>query len=424
MMMDTSYCMSHSSLAHTYGNVTCFIAEYIKSLFPKNYFRTVHISSTIAYRQFNIFQNSKKEFIKKTKPMLIIRPRIELNDSDVFLYNTFLTTRMTDNYMETSFTNLQPFISDTERGLHIKFLLNRLKMFFDVTIVSETQIQQLNQAHFFKNRVRQDKPFFLQTSLENFIPREIFEMMSRESGIPLYDENGSVKPFLDYLNSISIYPISYKIKNSTGNDEFFRFYPVNIDTTIQGLSIDDGSKRGMVGDIFTTSFTVSTEFNAAGLYYYFPKDPTIIDQYTQYLEISDVGDSRKLIPYFTIDNVYVNKIAEGWNVYASPMFKVDPESSRIKPDILPLDGIFNNSLIKMIEYHTKHGLSFDLFMRTIVMKDNQELQPVEDYDINFDNMTLITKNINPDSTYRLIIHVNTMYINQLINDVYNLDEEK
>ena len=148
------YCIAQTSLAHTYGNVTCFITEYIKSLFPKDYFNTVNISSSIAYKHFNIFQNTNKEFIRKKKPMLIIRPRVEINDSDVFLYNTFLTTRITDNYMDRDFTNLQDFIYDNERGNSMKFLLNRLKMYFDVTIIVETQIEQLNQAHFFKNRIR------------------------------------------------------------------------------------------------------------------------------------------------------------------------------------------------------------------------------------------------------------------------------
>lgn len=417
-----NYAIAHASLAHTYGNMTCFIAEYIRSLFPKDYFKTIHISSSIAYRQFNIFQNTKKEFIRKTKPMLIIRPRIELNDSDTFLYNTFMTTRMTDNYMDTCFTNLQPFISDTENGLHIKFLLNRLKMFFDVTIVSETQISQLNVAHFLKNRVRQDKPFFLQTSLENFIPREIFEEMSKVTGIPLYGEDGSVKQFLDYLNGVSAYPISYKMKNATGNDEFFRFYPVNVDTMFQGLSIDDGSKRGMVGDMYTTTFTVSTEFNSAGLYYFFSQKTELAD--FELLMSNGTGDNLKLIPIFTINNLYTQKYAEGWNLYMSPLYKIDPESLKDKQDTLDFSGFINNSLRSVLDYHKKHSISLDVFLKVFVMRDSELLTPIEDYDISFETLTLTTKKLNPDSTYRLIVHINTEYVNQIVTDVYNLDEEK
>ena len=417
-----SYAIAHASLAHTYGNITCFITEYVKSLFPKDYFKTVHISSTIAYREFNIFQNTKKEFIRKNKPMLIIRPRVELNDTDTFLYNTFMTTRMTDNYMDTCFTNLQPFVCDVKNGLHVKFLLNRLKMYFDVTIVNSTQISQLNTAHFLKNRVRQDKPFFLQTSLENYVPREIFQEISKTVGIPMYDSNGSVRNFLEYLNGVSMYPISYKMKNATGNDEFFRFYPVNIDTMFQGLSIDDGNKRGMVDDAYTTTFTISTEFNAAGLYYYFTEE-MLSSGHDVFMSHGE-DDSQKLIPIYTIDNLYANKYDDGWNLYASPIYKIDIDSFNVGYDLLDFSPFINNSLQSALDYHEKHGISLDIFLKVFVTRDSELLEPIKDYDIDFKTMTLTTKKLNADSTYRLIMHVNTNYINQLVTDVYNLDVEK
>lgn len=414
------YCIAQTSLAHTYGNVTCFITEYLKSLFPKDYFRTIHISSAIAYKQFNIFQNTKKEFLRKRKPMLIIRPRVELNDTDTFLYGTFMTSRITDNYMDRDFSNLQEFIYDNERGNCMKYLLNRLKMNFDISIITETQIEQLNMAHYFKNRVRQEHPFFLSTSLESFIPREMMEMMSEDVGIPLYDENKSVKPFLDYVNGISLYPITYKMKNASGNDEFFRFYPVNIDTTISGLSIDDGSKRGFLSDTFSTTFTISTEFNAAGLYYYFSSKPEFISKYITSIE---AGSDKKIIPLYTIDNIFSQRIEEGWNLYAAPIYKVNPEKGT-NYDVTDLNQLLNNSVRRCIEYHKTHGIELGLFIKFIVCKDNEVLVPEKDYDIDLDKYELITKKINPDSTYHLFIHTNTLYINNLLTDILDLDNNK
>ena len=413
------YCIAQTSLAHTYGNITCFITEYIKSLFPKDYFKTIHVSSSIAYRQFNIFQNNNKEFIRKKKPSMVIRPRIELNDSDVFLYNTLLTNRITDQYLDRDFTNLQEFIHDKERGTYMKFLLNRLKILFDVTIITETQMEQLNQAHYLKNRIRQDHPFFLSTHLESFVPRELMELMSKDIDIPMYDENKSIKRFLDYINGVSLYPVSYKIKNSTGNDEFFRFYPVNIDTMFTGLSIDDGSKRGFIDDSFTTTFTVSTEFNAAGLYYYFARKPDFINKFITSME---AGDEKRIIPLFTINNEFTTRIEEGWNLFAAPIYSVDKDARTI--DETDLSSIFNNSIKKCIEYHDKHGLSQDLFIKFVVTKDNELLIPEEDYSIDLLNHKLITKKINPSSTYRLFIHVNTLYVNDLISRILELNEEK
>lgn len=413
------YCVTQTSLAHTYGNVTCFITQYLKNLFPENYFKTVHISSTIAYKQFSVFQNKDKEFLRKSKPMLIIRPRVEINNSDNFLYGTYLTTRITDNYYDHDLTNLQPFIHDKDNGVEVKYLLNRLRLLFDVTIVTETQMEQLNQAHFLKNRIRQDRPFFLKTSLESYIPRDMIKLLSQEIGFPMYDENDSIKPFLDHLNGISHFPISYKMKNSTGNDEFFRMYPVNIDTMFSDLSIDDGSKKGMISDTYTITFTVSTEFFAAGLYYLVPKNPKSLNSVVTELRETS---SNKLIPLFTVTDLEYNQIADGWNVYAAPMYQVDEESTT--EDILDLSSIFNNSLQKVIEYHKKHGIPIKTFMICHVMKNNIMLRDNIDYALDYDNLSLITKNINHSATYRIIINVNTFYINSLIKDLLDLDAEK
>lgn len=415
-----NYAFASTSSAHTYGNVASFITEYIKNLFPKNFFKTVHINSSIAYKQFNILQNSNKEFIKKRKPMLIVRPRIEINDQDVFLFNTYLTSRITDNYMDLDFSNLQPFFEDKEKQVYIKYLLNRMKMLFDISIVVETQMTQINIATDFKNRVRQDHPFYIETSLENFIPKELFQMLSKDVSIPVYDNSNSVKPFLDYVNGKSLYPITYKIKNSSGNDEFFRFYPSIIDTTITGLSLDDGNKKGFVFDAFTINFTVVTEFNSSGLYYYFTENNDVIDQ----IDISIMNTRDTIIPIFTVNNLFDVQLPSGWNLYTTSFFSVSTDS---EPDKLNFKSLVNDSIIKTIKYHKDNGIPLDTFIRVVVLKDNTPLVSNEtnkEYEVDFDNLVLTTNKVNMASTYRIIIYLNTYYVNELLKNIYNFNEEK
>ena len=61
------YSMASASMAHTYGNITTFVNQWLLDLFPKNYFKTNYINSTIAYRDFATYNNNRKEFIKKPK---------------------------------------------------------------------------------------------------------------------------------------------------------------------------------------------------------------------------------------------------------------------------------------------------------------------------------------------------------------------
>lgn len=412
-----NYCVSQTSLAHTYGNITCFIADYIKSLFPKNFFKTVHISTAIAYKQFSVFQNSNKEILKKSKPMLIIRPRIEVDDSSVFLYDTYMTTNAFNIYMDRDFTNLQPFVGDKEKGILIKFLLNRLKMSFDVSIITETQMDAINQAHFLKNRLPFNYSMFLETHLESYVPRELLKLVGEDAGIPMYDKQGSVRPFVEYINSHSIYPVSYKMRNGTGNDEFFRYYPANVDTTFTGLTVEDSNKKGMVTDSCAVNFSVTAEFNGTGLYYFFTRREKTIDAFVMDLTVKD---SNHIIPIYTQQDLFVSKYGTGWNVYTAPMYRVDD----VEIDVMDVSSIFNNSLRGVLEYHKKHGLPIDICIKIEVMKDNRLLIPIVEYEMDFDKLELITKNCNFRSNYRMIVHVNTQYINGLINDTFNLSAEK
>lgn len=409
------YAMAPMSLAHTFGNVTAFMSEFVKGLFPPNYFKTVTISSSIAYKHFNLFDNNNREFIKKNKPILIIRPRVDFsNDSDIFLNGTYLTQRITDNFMDLDMGNLQPFIEDPKNGLYIKYLLNRMRMFFDVTIIVESQMEQLNQAMYLKNRVRQDHPFDLQTALESNVPRDLIKMVMTDAKIDIND----TKATLDYLNAQSYYPVTYKLKNSTGNDEFFRYYPVHIDTMLTGLSLDDGSKKGFVSDSYAINFTVNTEFNTAGLYYYLTRNPETIRDF----QVSIMNDSDSIIPVFTISNLFEDiSLPQGWNMYASPMYKVERDNL---PDVLQFESLLNRSLNSAIDYHLEKGIPLAPMIKTFVMKDNVRLnEEINEYSIDYSTRELTTNNSNITSTYRMLIYVNTLYVNNFIKDILHLEEE-
>lgn len=410
-----NYVMAGPSLAHTYGNVTAFYVELLKELFPKDYFSSVHIASKVAFREFNIFQNRDKEFFKKSKPMLIVRPRVEFNNSDEFLKGSYLTTRIANQLADNDYGNLQEFISDDEKGVHMKFLLNRMSMLFDVTIIVETQMEQLNKATYLKNRVMLERPFDIMTCLENTIPKDFLNVMAKETGYDISTTEGT-QNFLEYLNTHSIYPITYKMKNSTGNDEFFRYYPVKLDTTISELSLDEGSKKGFVANAFSISFTISSEFYIAGLFYYFTKNPNII----RGVDASIKADG-KIIPMFTVSNMYQLELPEGWKLFKSPMYKVE---SNKQWDYMPIDGLFNTSITEMIKYHKENNIPFQTFLNISVMKDNEMLVNGVDFEVDYDKLVLITKKVNMLSTYRLLIHVNTMYVNNLISTIYGFNEEK
>lgn len=413
--MDMEYAVTPMSIAHTFGNMTSFMTEFIRGMFQQNYFKFTNISTTIAYRYFNMFDNTNKEFIKRKKPMLIIRPRVDFNDRDVFLNGTFLTSRITDNYStDLDFGNLQPMFSDLDNNIKLSYLLNRIKMYFDVTMVFESQMEQMNQMLYLKNRIKEDHPSMIHTALENNIPRVLMESIAKDVGIDI----NNTREFLDYMNSKSFYPITYKLKNSTGNDEFFRYYPVEVDTMFTNLNMDDGSKKGMVSDTYNITFTVSTEFFVAGMYYYFTANKQVIDE----IQFSFKNESKTIIPFFTISNLMDVTVPPGWTIYDSPMFKV---SHTGVPDTLEIGDLLNTSINSVIDYHTENGIPYSRFINIVVMRDNARLNPENgDYSMDFENRVLTINRTNTVSTYRMIILINVLYVNELISDLFGFDQER
>lgn len=409
------------NIAHTCGNVTAFVTDYIQTWFAPNFFKTVNVSTSMAYREFNIIQNTKAEFFRKNKPFLIIQPRLN-PDGARFLAGAELANRTNPSFSGGAYGNLQPFIIDKEKGYELKFLLNRLSMSFDVSIIVDTQMQQINTFNYLKNRLIWEKPLNWETALESHVPREMIAAASAMADKSM-NEPGEL---LSYLNSHSIFPVTYKIKNSTGNDEYFRYYPTRLDSELTNITLDSGNKSGFVDDAYAITFTINLEFNTAGLYHIISREPIPkywengglaidIDNTTEFTNNSMRMDML-LTPYRDLG---IN-IPPGWNVSANPSFKIT--ASPPNPDILDFSKLIPPSIRSAINYHLKMNIPLDNLISVFVLKDYIALNAADgEYLVDFETLELYTYKLNKTSTYRMLIVVNTNYINELIKDILNME---
>ena len=405
---DRRYVSLMSSISHTYGNALAFIQNWVINLFPKDLFKTIHVNSKIAHRQL---KSTPHEFLKKTKPMIVFRPRIATHDEDRFLKGTQLLERQTDLYNKWGLTNLQPFFNDSNNNLSIKYQLNRTVMYVDVVLVFSTLMQQLDYYHYIENAVRINHPFFLSTCLESFIPQEMLKIISDCVNIPIYDGTGSTKEFLTYMNQNSCYPITYKLQGSTKTREFYRYYPVNIDTTITDLERDEGEKVGNIMNQYQITFTVKMEFNSTGFYYIFGDN--IYDIKLPIIE----GSSTDIIPVFTDVLLYDDlNLRPGWSLYnrASYRFSKDDDNT------INFDQMLNSSIREAIKYHLDNGITIYDFIDVMVRKQGNMLRMNEDYTIDWNSKDIHFNDVNSYFTYSIVICINVEYINNLMKTLYNL----
>ena len=398
-------CMCSS--AHTFGNVTAFIQNWLINLFPPDLFKTIHVNSKIAHAQL---RSTGKEFLKKTPPMFVIRPRIDWNDNSKFLNGTMIIERQGDLYHTYGGTNLQDFFKDNKSKIAIKYQLNRHVMYFDVILIFNTLMQQLNWSNYFLNAVRQDIPFNLETCLESYLSPEFLLVLSELSGVPMKDEENSNKTFLRYLNANSMYPITYKLQGSTKTDEYYRYYPVNIDTIVSNFDTDQGEKVGHVMDRYQISFSIRCEFYSTGFYYMFS------DKITRRTIITVDDNDSMIIPVFT--DVLGKEDVDlpiGWRLYASPSCRLE-----FPDDVVDISSQFNSSIRECINYHIERGIPLVEFFKLRVRKQGKLMEPGKDYFFDINDLTLHFINGSIFHTYKILIMINVEYVNNLVKSVYNL----
>lgn len=404
---DKSYVTMLTSASHTLGNALAYIQNWVINLFPENLFKTIHVNSKIAHRQI---RSTSHEFLKKSKPMIIFRPRIASYDEERFLSGTPLIQRQMDIYSTYGATALQPFFDDPEHEVTMKYQMNRSILYVDVILIFSTLMQQIDYRNYLENAVRWDMPFTLSTCFESFMPQEMLKIISDIVHIPLYDADGSTYDFVRFMNQHSISPVTYKFRGASGTREFYRYYPVNVETTFSNLNTDEGEMSGTVANRYQIDFSIKMEFNSTGFYYLFSNN--IFNMPLPKID----GESTDIIPVFT--DIILQEdlhLQPGWVLYNRAGVRLEDPN-----DTLNIDSMLNLSIRTAIDYHLKNGLPMMDLIDLKIRKQGRLVRYGEVYTMDWETKNL--KFINQDTfhTYTILICINIEYINNLMKTLYKL----
>lgn len=397
-----------SSISHTYGNVLAFVQQWVMDIFPENLFKTIHVNSKIAHRQI---RSTSYEMLKKSKPMIVFRPRISGVDEQTFLKGTMLMERHNDIYATSDTGAYQPFFNDPKHNFSIKYQMNRNVMYVDVILIFATLMQQLDFYHYIANAVMIEHPFFISTCLENYLPQDLLTIVSRLADIPMYDDHKSIKPFLDYLNANSNSPITYKLQGASGNKEFYRYYPCNIDTLINDLSKDEGDRTGQVMDNYQITFTMRLEFNTTGFYFLFSDHLYDLPLPESYPE------STEVIPVYT--DVILREdlnLAFGWHLYNRASYRLETANDNVN-----FDELLNDQIREIIKYTTKNGMPIGEYIDLKIRRQGHMIVDGVDYTVDWENKTIQFISQNTYQTYSILICTNVEQINELITEIFHLN---
>ena len=406
-----NYMSTMASSAHTYGSLLASVQKWFLKMYPSDLFKTIHVSSRMAHTQI---LSTPTQFLKKTKPMIIFRPRIDYDD-ETFLGKTMMTERQTGgpiNALNPGTVDLYPFLYDGDRYIDVQFSQTRRVMYLDIVMVFATEIQQMNWYDYTLNQLGKNKPFDIELFLECLIPESFIKTLSDFSGIPVHGPDGTVSEFLQYLNNHSYYPVTYKLAGSTGKEEFYRYYPTSVLTEVKDWDRDQGESTNQVMSSYKMNMTLRMEFWSPMITYLF--SPRIKDM----TDVDYPSDSM-LIPIFAdVFNYDDLNLAPGWTMYSHASYRLDKAD-----DSVVFKPILNESIIKAIDYHLKNSIPLVNLIDVNVRKQGELLEYGTDYTIDYKTFTVKFINQRGYSfyTYTIVIAIDIGYINEVISTVFHLE---
>lgn len=399
-------CQSGTDMMHSLGNATAVVLQFVLDLFPSDTFATALPSTEIPSRQL---RHTPKQIRTQPYPICIVRPRPSLSGLDNRLAaGSFATTlwNTTSNRFQNR-SEMPELFFDKQKKIMWRGKINRTVVYLDFVLAFQSYAEQTNWASYLINKLPTDGGFFdIDTALEMAIPDGFLEETARYAGIPVKDKDGDVSRFMDYLNMNSVFPVSYRFSSGRHTDAFYSHYMTSMLCNIGDFDYSNGTKSSnLVDSDYPISFTIRCEFNTIGMYD---------------LCVPNPGPFRRLeprkssiaIPIFS--DVWNEKdfpLAYGWKIQARPIIKMDDNEKEVY-----IGSTFGHTINEMIDYHLKHHMDVGLFL-SVKLRENKCL--IDDgYWVDWKRRTLVFDTINYAHTYRLIIAVNRLYIQNMLKEMY------
>lgn len=417
--MPILYSMGSTSSSCTYGNVIKALEQELLRYFPRGYFRYIHVSSQLVFREETQLSHlTSAELKKREKPLFLLRPSFE-NNQDIPFSQTMLTTNVYANTNAISVKSVYPIIKDPKNRLIIGYRMNRDAIPFECTIRTGTLVDQLDVYKMMQNNMQWTGPYQRSFALESVIPFELINYIAKLNGYDL-TKPSQIPLMMHYLQSHSQFPITYKIRNSTSRPEFFMYYRVPVMITLEDLSIDSGNKKGMVDDIYEINFNIRCEFNLPGVFLMYGNELTprklSIDVKTDVSETTST-----FIPIYTMDRLFEenNMLLDGYKMYTTTIFQTEDENKG-KEDTLDLHCVIDPEYIKVIRKYDQSDIPTDILFKVLVYGQEESLKEGEDFEIDWPLMKLTILKSDPETTYRIIVYANMGKLNEELAEIHNL----
>lgn len=272
--------ISIPSKVHVYSLGVEYMRNWFLKKFDDDYFKTIYMNGKHIFDDFRRF--NREQITKIEKPALAIVPTVDYEYNrdtvDLRLGGLDVLTRR-------SRFKQMPIIQDPDHNVFLNMTMELVKINFTFKVRVGTKAQQDDLYNFMKFAYRVGATQKEFVSYDYHLPYEAMLNMAARSGFeiiyPSEENKDRIHPrvrniagFLSYLNSYSMYPISYKLRTINGNCEFFMRVPDQCThiSNIDPLSRDDGEREEMLDNNFQLEMTPILSIPCPQQYYFYSED--------------------------------------------------------------------------------------------------------------------------------------------------------
>lgn len=400
-----------SSLSHMLGNVVGKVVNLYKKELPPNLFKTIHITTRSAMKNTQLA--SKKEILAKGKPILMLRPKANIEYDAEYMNGFFNQMPMYDMVDRSMLTHI---FQDYDKHIYLDMSMRRMRFTVDTSIIVETDVQQQNIAYTMLNKFVPEAPYYMEgTFVDVELPKNYIIQIANEAGY--YDAINkkvtNLEAFMKYLNQNSKLPISYRLKGSSGNFEFFAIYQCDAIIAYDGYpSMDDGSQIGQTYSNFTVTQTLYMDITIPSFIHYFSAEPPALILPEDATSIMN----SEIIPMFDLDQSPIPKIdINGWKLCVESMYGFSEDCT---DEHIPYVALLSERHINTAKYSAARGITRPFL--NVVMYENEVPMTTVSYTMDYNKPEEFAIDIPAMLTinrYHFAIYEDSEYINTIIEEI-------
>ena len=390
------------------------ILDWFLNKYPDNFFNSVYVSGAHSFDEFRKLSKINQQ-MRKTNPLLAVSPNIDPSYNRDWIDSTPEIPML---LRRSRFEGI--FFSDIEhnKGLHLQLIFKSIKMNFNFKMRIDTRGQQLDMMEFIKIKHRAGWSETLTKDMDIHVPKNIISQIAFDNGFDITEGGNPKNPMelLNYLNTHSVIPFMYKLRCSTGNDEYFIKVPnctIHIKSEIP--SMDEGERVNSITTNYTIDFAIDVEMTAPYCYTYFSQKED-----HRYLNTNNVINTNSVaIMQASLTNVPPED-KNHWALLGSPIEYGIDECDINKPLDIEFKELFAGTDIGMVlDYTQRIAISPSVFLNFIMFNDSKQLK----YTMDWGKMIAhIDEGIFVDRTI-IGIYVDMKYVNDMIIFIKELDKK-